>query len=95
MVASQRVDEARELARSEGWRKVQSVVAGGPRRRDSVRIGLEALNPALEWAIIHDGARPLTTPQMIAAGLAAAQQGRRCRRRRASERDDQARRTMM
>lgn len=74
VVASQHVDEAHELARAEGWGKVRAVVAGGSRRRDSVRIGLEALNRAIIWAVIHDGARPLTTPQMIATGLAAARE---------------------
>ncbi len=72
VVAPQRVEEARALARSKGWTKVHTIVAGGPRRRDSVQLGLEALSPAIVWAAIHDGARPLTTPQMIAAGLVAA-----------------------
>ncbi len=74
VVASQHMDEARELARAEGWGKVRAVVAGGSRRRDSVRIGLEALSSTIGWAVIHDGARPLTTPQMIATGLAAARE---------------------
>jgi 2-C-methyl-D-erythritol 4-phosphate cytidylyltransferase len=72
VVAARRLEAAHELARSEGWTKIHEVVAGGSRRRDSVRIGLEALSQTIVWAIVHDGARPLTTPQMIAAGLATA-----------------------
>jgi 2-C-methyl-D-erythritol 4-phosphate cytidylyltransferase len=72
VVASQHVDETRELAHAEGWDKVRAIVAGGSRRRDSVRIGLEALSSTIVWTVIHDGARPRTTPQMIATGLAAA-----------------------
>jgi 2-C-methyl-D-erythritol 4-phosphate cytidylyltransferase len=74
VVAAHHLDEARALARSEGWSKLRAVVAGGPRRRDSVRVGLEALSPATVWAVIHDGARPLTTPRMIEAGLVAARE---------------------
>ncbi|HEV8192279.1 MAG TPA: 2-C-methyl-D-erythritol 4-phosphate cytidylyltransferase, partial [Ktedonobacterales bacterium] len=55
-----------------GWTKVRAILQGGSRRRDSVRVGLEAMSETIAWAVIHDGARPLTTPGMIAAGLATA-----------------------
>ena len=48
------------------------VVAGGARRRDSVEAGLRAV--ASEYAAIHDGARPLVTPALIDACVAAAAQ---------------------
>ncbi|MPZ14778.1 MAG: 2-C-methyl-D-erythritol 4-phosphate cytidylyltransferase [Chloroflexi bacterium] len=50
-----------------------AVVAGGKRRRDSVRAGVEAAASA-EWVVVHDGARPLVTPDLIARGVAAAQE---------------------
>lgn len=50
-----------------------AVVRGGERRRDSVRAGLEAL-PACEYVIVHDGARPLLTRDLIDAALAGARQ---------------------
>lgn len=50
-----------------------AVVRGGERRRDSVRAGLEAL-PAYEYVIVHDGARPLLTRDLVEAALAGARQ---------------------
>lgn len=75
VVAPERLGAAEELRVREGWRRVALVVVGGPRRRDSVRLGLEALgeaSAASEIVVVHDGARPLVTPALIRAGLAAA-----------------------
>jgi 2-C-methyl-D-erythritol 4-phosphate cytidylyltransferase/2-C-methyl-D-erythritol 2,4-cyclodiphosphate synthase len=47
-------------------RKLQ-VVIGGATRQDSVRAGLAVLPESLELALIHDGARPLVTPEIISA----------------------------
>jgi 2-C-methyl-D-erythritol 4-phosphate cytidylyltransferase len=52
--------------------KVAHRVPGGRRRQDSVREGLKA--GGCDWVVVHDGARPLVTPQLIEAGLAAAQE---------------------
>jgi 2-C-methyl-D-erythritol 4-phosphate cytidylyltransferase len=49
------------------------VVEGGPRRRDSVRAGIEALANC-EYLIVHDGARPLVSPELIEAALAGARE---------------------
>jgi 2-C-methyl-D-erythritol 4-phosphate cytidylyltransferase len=49
------------------------VVLGGARRRDSVRAGLGAL-PRCEYVLVHDGARPLVTPELIDAALAGARE---------------------
>lgn len=72
VVAAERVAEAEVLAAALGWRKVQAIVPGGNRRRDSVLAGLRALPAADEFAVIHDGARPLVTAAMLQAGLEAA-----------------------
>jgi 2-C-methyl-D-erythritol 4-phosphate cytidylyltransferase len=61
------------LAEEEGLSKVRTVCLGGRRRQDSVREGLAALGPCA-WVVVHDGARPLVTPQLIEEGLAAAQE---------------------
>ncbi len=71
MVAAGNVEPVRALAAERGWTKVAGVCAGGQRRQDTVRLGLEAL-PACEWVMVHDGARPLVGPALIADGLAAA-----------------------
>ena len=41
------------------------VVAGGPRRQDSVFLGLEALPPENDIVLVHDGARPLISQDVI------------------------------
>jgi 2-C-methyl-D-erythritol 4-phosphate cytidylyltransferase len=74
---TERIDDATSLCQREGWHKVTSIVAGGIRRQDSVRIGLGALAgiaPTTRWVMIHDGARPLVTPGILEAGLKAAQE---------------------
>ena len=53
------------------WTKVAEVCTGGQRRQDSVAAGL-ALVHGCEWVIIHDGARPFITRDLIDRGLVAA-----------------------
>ena len=40
-------------------------IAGGKERQDSVWEGLEALGTSVEWAVVHDAARVLTTQKLI------------------------------
>jgi 2-C-methyl-D-erythritol 4-phosphate cytidylyltransferase len=47
------------------------VVLGGKRRRDSVMCGLEALD-ACNIVVVHDGARPLVTADLIDAAIDGA-----------------------
>jgi 2-C-methyl-D-erythritol 4-phosphate cytidylyltransferase len=74
---AERIPDANALCQQEGWSKIAGIVAGGPRRQDSVRIGLDTLAqivPHSSWVMIHDGARPLVTPSILEAGLKAAQE---------------------
>ena len=48
------------------------VVAGGARRQDSVRRGLDAVSPGVDLVAIHDAARPLVTPAAILSAVAQA-----------------------
>lgn len=73
VVAGARVDEAKALVEREAFTHVSAVVAGGERRRDSVRAGLDELS-GCEYVLIHDGARPLVTPQLIEGALVAARE---------------------
>jgi 2-C-methyl-D-erythritol 4-phosphate cytidylyltransferase len=65
-----------------GWTKVRAMVPGGERRQDSVGAGLAAVRKmarddgpgAFEWVAVHDGARPLVTPELISRGLEAARE---------------------
>jgi len=73
VVAAGAVERADALVQSQGFDKVRAVAPGGARRQDSVRAGLEALGQC-DWVIVHDGARPLVTPDLIERGLAAARE---------------------
>ena len=50
-------------------------VAGGAQRNDSVRCGLAALPPYADPVLIHDGARPLISADVIGRVIEAAQTG--------------------
>ena len=45
--------------------KVKHVIAGGAERSDSVRAGLEHVDPKSGFIAVHDAARPMITPEKI------------------------------
>jgi len=55
----------REIVAGYGLDKVEKVVAGGARRQDSVRLGIEATGGRFDLVAIHDGVRPLVQPDLI------------------------------
>ncbi len=54
-----------EIVKQYGLSKVATVVAGGQSRQESVRNGIEAVSNSSMRILIHDGARPLVTPELI------------------------------
>ena len=58
-----------KLQEERGWYKV-TLSQGGVRRQDSVREGLRQIRNC-EWVMIHDGARPFLTLNLIEQGLDA------------------------
>jgi len=60
-----------KLVAERGWSKVMEVCLGGDRRQDSVRQGLSKLK-GCDWVVIHDGARPFLTLDLIRDGLEVA-----------------------
>ena len=73
VVSSKNIEKCRRLVAAEGWSKVTEVCAGGKQRQDSVAEGLKRLKYAA-WVVIHDGARPLVTVDLIEKGLEAARE---------------------
>ncbi|MEK7684976.1 MAG: 2-C-methyl-D-erythritol 4-phosphate cytidylyltransferase [Verrucomicrobiota bacterium] len=63
-----------ELAAECKFKKPFELVAGGPDRQDSVWNGLEALPARCSIVVIQDGARPCTSPALIAETIKAAQE---------------------
>ena len=72
ILSASNLEQGRGLVRDSGWRKVHHVCQGGARRQDSVRCGLAALSPDVRWVLIHDGARPCVTTDIVERGLEAA-----------------------
>ena len=74
LVLSRRnLSAARDLLAARGWSKLVATCLGGRRRQDSVYTGFKKLGKC-DWVIIHDGARPLVTTDLIERGLEAARE---------------------
>ncbi|MBT9163276.1 MAG: 2-C-methyl-D-erythritol 4-phosphate cytidylyltransferase [Chloroflexi bacterium] len=73
VLGEENLERGREMASSRCWPKVTSICHGGRRRQDSVKEGLKRLRDC-QWAVIHDGARPLVAPDLIERGLAEARE---------------------
>lgn len=73
VVNARNIEKCRKLVAEERWNKVSDVCAGGKLRQDSVAAGLKKLDDC-RWVVIHDGARPLVTKDLIEGGLKAAQE---------------------
>ena len=75
-----------ELAHTQGWTKLHAILSGGAQRHLSVWNGLQTLagetsgtpgndpDAAAHFVAVHDGARPLVTPEVIARCYELAQQ---------------------
>jgi len=73
VVPAGQVDYCRtELVERYGLTKVVKVIAGGKRRQDSVRLGIEASEGLCEIVLIHDGVRPFIDEFLIDRVVTAA-----------------------
>jgi len=72
---SKKIEQCRRMvaAEAETWNKLRDICLGGKQRQDSVVEGLKRLKEG-EWVVIHDGARPLVTADLIERGLEAAKE---------------------
>jgi len=71
VMSGQNIETGRKLVQEQGWSKVSDIVCGGAQRQDSVAAGLAKVEDC-KWVIIHDGARPFVTTDLIQKGLNAA-----------------------
>lgn len=70
VVSGDNQNHCRRLITGLEWSKVTDVCLGGQRRQDSVLAGLELLRDH-DYVVVHDGARPLVTTDLIERGLKA------------------------
>lgn len=68
------LDRARAVAEDAGITKLRAVVAGGATRQASSLAGVQALPPEAEFAAVHDAARPMVTPDLVAVCASAARE---------------------
>lgn len=68
--------QTERLVADSGWKKVRHVALGGDRRQDSVEAGLRLVPKDVEIVAVHDGARPLVTPELFDACVASAVESR-------------------
>ncbi len=67
----------REIVDAYGFAKVRAVIPGGAERYDSVYAGLKAA-AGCDYVLIHDGARPCVTEEIIRAAIDGARQYEAC-----------------
>ncbi len=65
-------EERWKLLETTDFQKPVIRIGGGAERQDSVRLGLAALDSSTRFVAVHDGARPLISPDDIDACVAAA-----------------------
>jgi len=73
VVSEDNLAKCRQLIAKGKHAKPVEVCVGGKRRQDSVAAGLARLDKC-DWVVIHDGARPLVTKELIERGLEAAKE---------------------
>ena len=74
VVRKDQIVASKAVAKMFGISKLQAVVAGGTRRQESVAAGLAACEPDTQTVLVHDGARPCVTPELIDEMAAAVRQ---------------------
>ncbi|MCX5726915.1 MAG: 2-C-methyl-D-erythritol 4-phosphate cytidylyltransferase [Candidatus Saganbacteria bacterium] len=57
-----------------GFGKIRRITCGGEERQDSVYQGLKAFSDSTSIVAIHDGVRPLVTPEIVAGSIKLCQQ---------------------
>lgn len=65
VVTPDELARANDYVRETGFTKVREVIAGGRDRGTSIWYGLRRADPRTKMVLIHDGARPLVTPDLV------------------------------
>jgi 2-C-methyl-D-erythritol 4-phosphate cytidylyltransferase len=74
VVRKDRIDAARQSVRMFGCNKVKKIVAGGTLRQQSVMNGMSEISKESEIVVVHDGARPCVTADLISETITSAKQ---------------------
>jgi 2-C-methyl-D-erythritol 4-phosphate cytidylyltransferase len=71
VVSDRNLEAIRRLKAERQWSKVTAICLGGKRRQDSVAAGLAHVEEC-DYVLIHDGARPFLTENLVRRGLDSA-----------------------
>lgn len=74
VVRKDRIDATRQAVRMFGCNKVKKIIAGGTLRQQSVINGLDEASENVDVVIVHDGARPCVTSDLISQTINSAKQ---------------------
>ena len=66
----------RDIVEKYNLTKVVKIIAGGERRQDSVRAGIEATDGEYDSILIHDGVRPFVNQKTIIRSISALEKSR-------------------
>jgi 2-C-methyl-D-erythritol 4-phosphate cytidylyltransferase len=69
VIPKEYIGRTARIVRKGRYRKVSTIIAGGNKRQDSVRIGLHAFKRKPEFVLVHDAVRPLVSPVVVQAVL--------------------------
>lgn len=72
VVRQERIESARCVVQMFGCTKVRKIVAGGSQRQVSVANGLAEIADEVTIVVVHDGARPCVTTELISETIKAA-----------------------
>ena len=75
VVRKDQLTAAKAVARMFGISKLAKVVSGGARRQDSVQAGLKEVDTDTRIVVVHDGARPCVSQEVISDVVKSARRG--------------------
>lgn len=75
VVRKDQLTAAKAVARMFGISKLSKIVPGGARRQDSVQAGLKEVDSDTRIVVVHDGARPCVSQEVISDVIKSARRG--------------------
>ena len=75
VVRKDQLTAAKAVARMFGISKLAKIVPGGARRQDSVQAGLKEVDSDTRIVVVHDGARPCVSQEVISDAIKSARRG--------------------
>ena len=65
VVRKDQVIASKAVVKMFGISKIDKIVPGGAKRQESVAAGLAACDLDTRYVVVHDGARPMVTPELV------------------------------